>query len=105
MFGAHLVYFVLVFLAGLGIIRLVSADSNISRFEFIRRSWPKILVSGILIIPAAIGFFIGEDYFHFALIQGTEQAVLFSLAGVVALAFNALVRRFTAHFVRSKGSH
>jgi hypothetical protein len=89
---ASILYFLLVYGASIGII-LLSTASRMVR-------WLRIWLALMLSVPSLVVFFRGEDFFHAHLIQGAQQAALFSLASASALASYLLVRKLAA--MRSK---
>jgi hypothetical protein len=95
--GAAAVYFALVLLASLGTIGLVEGGANrtADRSRMARLAGP--LLSWAAIAPALIAFFLGEDYFHAGLVQGAEQAGLFSGAAVSAVALHAVAAALGRH--------
>jgi hypothetical protein len=76
----YLAYFILVLIAGLGILQIIADIRNLKSLLFSKSHSLTRAISVILIILCLVAFFLGEDYFHSAPIQGAEQTGLFSLA-------------------------
>jgi hypothetical protein len=89
--SAAIIYFSLALLACLGVIGVVGVGSPSSRGHGrASRSLSRLLFA-LAVVPALVVFFLGEDYFHAGLVQGAEQAGLFSAAALSATAVHAVV--------------
>jgi hypothetical protein len=81
----YLAYFMLVLLAGIGILQMIAGIHGLKSLLFSKRHSLTRIISVVLVIPCLMAFFLGEDYFHSAPIQGAEQAGLFSSSLLFAL--------------------
>ena len=81
----YLAYFLLVLFAGMGILQMIANVYGLRSLLFSNKHWLTRVISVIFIIPCLVAFFLGEDYFHSAPIQGAEQAGLFAASLLSAL--------------------
>jgi hypothetical protein len=80
-------YVALVFVAILGVLQAAAAHNNLQGLLFFKRRWHAYLVTALTTGPALGVFFSWNYHFATGLIEGSQQAGLCALSGLLALIF------------------
>jgi hypothetical protein len=91
-------YFLLVLSASLGFIQLAAAKSQLKGLLFSQKKVLNHILAGILIAPGALVFFIWNHRNPVGIIEGSQQAGLFSLATLSAVGITMILGSLLNHF-------
>jgi hypothetical protein len=91
-------YFLLVFSASLGFIQIAAAKSRLKGLLFSQKTVLNQVVAGILIAPAALIFFTWNHRNPVGIIEGSQQAGLFSLATLSGVGITLILGSLLNHF-------
>jgi hypothetical protein len=91
-------YFWLVFFAALGFIQVAAAQSRLKGLLLTQKPVLNRVVAGILITPGAIIFFTWNYRNPVGIIEGSQQAGLFSLAALASIGVTVILGSILNHF-------
>jgi len=91
-------YFILVFCSALGFIQIAAAKSGLKGLWVSQKPVLNRVIAGILIAPGAFFFFTWNHRNPVGIIEGSQQAGLFSLATLSAIIVTILVTSVINHF-------
>ena len=92
-------YFILVFCSAMGFIQVAAAQSRLKGLLLSQRPVLNRVIAGGLIAPGAIIFFTWNYYNPVGIIEGSQQAGLFSLATLSAIGVTIFLGSLTNHFL------
>ena len=84
-------YFWLVFISAMGFLQLAAAQSGLKGLLLTQNHLLNRIIAIILMIPGTIIFFTWNHRNPVGIIEGTQQAGLFSLASLLAICITALL--------------
>lgn len=90
-------YFLMVFCSALGFIQIASAKSRLKGLLVSQKPALNQLIAGILLVPGAFFFFTWNYRNPVGIIEGSQQAGLFSLAVLAAIGATAITASVLNH--------
>ena len=91
-------YFWLVFFSATGFIQVAAAQSRLKGLLLTQKPLVNRIIAGILIAPSAIIFFTWNYRNPVGIIEGSQQAGLFSLAALASIGVTMILSSILNHF-------
>ena len=91
-------YFWLVFFSAMGFIQVAAAQSRLKGLLLTQKPLVNRIIAGILIAPPAIVFFTWNYRNPVGIIEGSQQAGLFSLAALASIGVTVILGSILNHF-------
>lgn len=90
----NLEYFCLIFIAALGVLQMAAAYTGMRGISFFTRSNHGFIFAALTVIPVLVSLFTWNQRNPTAVVEGSQQFYLFSLAVFLAFVFNIVVSHF-----------